>query len=61
MTHRDLIREIARVTGESPETIRDLGFVPRTRVPFEREALAFDWDTGEPASLSALDADLAMV
>ncbi len=59
MTHRELIREVARATGESPETIRDLGFVPLTRVPFEREPLAFDWDTGEPASLSELDTVLA--
>ena len=59
MTHRELIREVARATGESLETIRDLGFVPLTHVPFEREPLAFDWDTGEPASLSSLDADLA--
>lgn len=61
MTQQELNDEVARVTGESAATIRDMGFVPLTEIPFEREPLAFDWDSREPESLSALDGDFASV
>lgn len=60
MTQRELDCEVARATGESVSVIADMGFVPLTPVPFEREPLAYDWDSGEPAPLSSLDAELAI-
>jgi hypothetical protein len=39
-----LNREVASKTGESVSTIREMGFVPLTTVPFEREPLVVDWD-----------------
>ena len=44
MTQADLNREVAQVTGESVATIDDLGFVPLTSGPYEREPLTIDWD-----------------
>ena len=46
MTQAELNREIARVTGESVQTIGQRGFVPLTPVPYEqdREPLVVDWD-----------------
>ena len=37
MTQSELNREVALATGESVSTIRQLGFVPLTRGPYERE------------------------
>ena len=44
MTQADLNREVARATGESVGTIDQLGFVPLTYGPVEREPLTVDWD-----------------
>jgi hypothetical protein len=46
MTQSELNREVASVTGESVQTISNLGFVPLTHIPFERdrEPLVVDWD-----------------
>ena len=54
MKQSDLDRAVASVTGETISTIRALGFVPLTPVPYEhepyepephdREGLAIDWD-----------------
>ena len=47
MTQSELNREVALATGESVSTIRQLGFVPLTHVPYEREPLVVDWDERE--------------
>jgi hypothetical protein len=49
MTQSELNREVASVTGESVQTISNLGFVPLTHIPFERdrEPLVVDWDEVE--------------
>jgi len=46
MTQAELNREIAAATGESMSTVRHLGFVPLTPVPYERDRdpLTVDWD-----------------
>ena len=44
MTQAELNREVAEATGESIATIRELGFVPLTPIPVEREPLVVDWD-----------------
>ncbi len=46
MTQNELDLEIARVTGESRQTISSLGFVPLTMRVYEldREPLVFDWE-----------------
>ena len=46
MTQSELNREVADVTGESVATISNLGFVPLTHIPYERdrEPLVVDWD-----------------
>ena len=46
MTQAELNREIAAATGESMATVRHLGFVPLTPVPYERDRdpLTVDWD-----------------
>ena len=46
MPQSALNREVASVTGESVQTISNLGFVPLTHIPFERdrEPLVVDWD-----------------
>ena len=44
MTQRELNREVAQATGESVATIDQLGFVPLTHAPVEREPLTVDWD-----------------
>ena len=44
MTQADLNREVAQATGESVATIDNLGFVPLTHGPVEREPLTVDWD-----------------
>ena len=47
MTQSELNREVAMATGESVSTIRQLGFVPLTHLPYEREPLVIDWDERE--------------
>ena len=37
MTQRELTRQVARATGETPRTVALLGFVPLTRKPVESE------------------------
>jgi hypothetical protein len=44
MTQSELNRAVARATGESLSTIAQMGFVPLTSVPLEREPLVVDWD-----------------
>jgi hypothetical protein len=49
MTQDRLDHEVATATGESVATISNLGFVPLTHIPFERdrEPLVVDWDEVE--------------
>ena len=49
MKQAELNRKIAALTGESLTTIRNLGFVPLTSVPYERDRdpLVVDWDEVE--------------
>jgi hypothetical protein len=44
MTQHDLNRAVARATGETVGEIAQMGFVPLTTMPFEREPQAIDWD-----------------
>lgn len=44
MTQRDLNRAVASATGESLARISQMGFVPLTPLPIEREPLCIDWD-----------------
>jgi hypothetical protein len=44
MTQRDLNRAVARATGETVGEIAQMGFVPLTLMPVEREPQAIDWD-----------------
>ena len=46
MTQAELYREIAQATGESLRTVAEMGFVPLTRGPIERDRdpLVVDWD-----------------
>jgi hypothetical protein len=46
MTQAEMNREVAVATGESISTISNMGFVPLTRAPYERdrEPLVVDWD-----------------
>ena len=44
MTQRDFNRAVAQATGESIRTINNMGFVPLTAYPVEREPLVVDWD-----------------
>ena len=44
MTQAELNRAVAAATGESVKTIAEMGFVPLTPVPIEREPLIVDWD-----------------
>ena len=49
MTQAELNREVAFATGETVSTVAQMGFVPLTAVPFERdrEPLVLDWDEWE--------------
>ncbi|MEO8495359.1 MAG: hypothetical protein ABI614_09830 [Planctomycetota bacterium] len=49
MTQAELNREVAFATGESMSTVRNLGFVMLTPVPYERDRdpLVVDWDEVE--------------
>ena len=44
MTQSEINRAVAAATGETVKTIADMGFVPLTAVPIEREPLIVDWD-----------------
>ena len=44
MTQAELDREVAQATGESVDTIAEMGFVVLTRIPIEREPRRIDWD-----------------
>ena len=44
MTQAELNREVAQATGESVDTIAQMGFVVLTRISIEREPLRIDWD-----------------
>jgi hypothetical protein len=46
MTQQNLNLAVAQATGESLSTIAQMGFVPLTRVPYERdpEDYSVDWD-----------------
>ena len=46
MTQSELNREVASATGESVAMVAQMGFVPLTAVPFERDRkpLVVDWD-----------------
>jgi len=49
MTQAELNREVALATGETVSMVAQMGFVPLTNVPFERdrEPLVLDWDEWE--------------
>ena len=44
MTQAELNRAVAHSTGETVSTIAELGFVPLTPIPIEREPTFIDWD-----------------
>ncbi len=44
MTQAELNRAVAAATGESVKTIANMGFVPLTSTPVEREPLVVNWD-----------------
>ena len=44
MTQAELNREVAQATGETITAIKQMGFVPLTESPVEREPLTVDWD-----------------
>jgi hypothetical protein len=47
MTQNELNRAVARATGESVSVISNMGFVPLTSVPEEREPRTVDWDLAQ--------------
>jgi len=47
MMQSELNQQVAHATGETVSTIRDLGFVPLTDKPVEREPRFVDWDEVE--------------
>ena len=47
MTQNELNRAVARATGESVAVISNMGFVPLTSVPEEREPRTVDWDRAQ--------------
>jgi len=44
MTQAELNRAVAAATGETVRTVAEMGFVPLTEGPVEREPLTADWD-----------------
>ena len=56
MTQAELNREVAAATGEAVSTVAQMGFVPLTPVPFERdrEPLVVDWDVLDSERYSLL-------
>ena len=49
MTQTELNREVAAATGESVSMVTQMGFVPLTQTPYERDRdpLVVDWDEVE--------------
>ena len=49
MTQAELNREVATATGESVSMVAQMGFVPLTTFPYERDRapLVVDWDEVE--------------
>ena len=49
MTQAELNREVAAATGESVSMVTQMGFVPLTPTPYERDRdpLVVDWDEVE--------------
>ncbi|HJN09226.1 MAG: hypothetical protein QGG09_19460 [Pirellulaceae bacterium] len=49
MTQAELNREVATATGESVSMVAQMGFVPLTTIPYERDRgpLVVDWDQVE--------------
>ena len=52
MTQNDLNRAVARATGETVGTIAEMGFVPLTANPIDREPLVVDWDRADDERVS---------
>ena len=44
MTQTELNRAVAHTTGETVSAIAEMGFVPLTPIPIEREPTFVDWD-----------------
>ena len=44
MTQSEIYRAVAAATGETIRTVAEMGFVPLTSVPVEREPQIVDWD-----------------
>ena len=44
MTQAELNRAVAAATGETVRTVAEMGFVPLTATPVEREPLVVNWD-----------------
>lgn len=52
MTQRDLNRAVARATGESVDTIEQMGFGPMDESAIDPEPNTIDWDAGDDARLA---------
>jgi hypothetical protein len=47
MTQSELNRAVARATGESAKTVAQMGFVPLTEHPYEREPQILDCERAD--------------
>jgi hypothetical protein len=52
MTQRDLNRAVARATGESVDTIEQMGFGPMDESAGDPEPNTIDWDSDDDARLA---------
>lgn len=52
MTQRDLNRAVARATGESVDTIEQMGFGPLDEPAGDRGPNTIDWDADDDARLA---------
>jgi DUF438 domain-containing protein len=52
MTQRDLNRAVARATGESVDTIEQMGFGPMDESTGDPEPNTIDWDSDDDARLA---------
>ena len=52
MTQRDLNRAVARATGETVDTIEQMGFGPLDESPGEPGPNTIDWDADDDARLA---------
>ena len=52
MTQRDLNRAVARATGETVDTIEQMGFGPLDESPDDLEPNTIDWDAHDDARLA---------